>query len=98
MSVLAQCGYGRSDKIEKGLTAGFIKGVIMSPRDEKKDRLEDAILQWKKDYPNANVLFDPQFYATMLSAPKDGHLSEYDYYNNNCGLGRTHFSSSRIWF
>lgn len=96
MSVLAQCGYGRADKIEQGLTAGVIDGVIMSPRDENKDRLEAAILQWGKDYPNANLLFDPQFYATTLSAPKDGHLSEYDYYNNNCGLGRMHFSSSRI--
>jgi hypothetical protein len=96
MSVLAQCGYGRSDKIEKGLIAGVINGVIMSPRDEYKDRLEATILQWKKDYPNANIMFDPQFYATTLRAPKDGHLREYDYYNNNCGLGRTHFSSSRI--
>lgn len=96
MSILAQCGYGRSDKIEQGLTAGFIDGVIMSPRDENKDRLEMTIPQWGKDYPKANVLFDPQFYAATISAPKDGHLSEYDYYNNNCGRGRTHFSPSRI--
>jgi hypothetical protein len=96
MSVLAQCGYGRSDKIEQALAAEVIDGVIMSPRDEKKDRLEMAVHQLEKDYPNANVLFDPQFYATTLNAPKDGHLGEYDYYNNNCGLGRTHFSPSRI--
>jgi hypothetical protein len=96
MSILAQCGYGRGDKIEQGLDEGVIQGVIMSPRDERRDRLEQAINQWAKAYPKAVILFDPQFYAATLNAPRDGHLSEYDYYNNNNGLTRTHFSSSKI--
>ena len=96
MSILAQCGYGRGNKIEKGLADGVIKGVIMSPRDERRDRLELAIAQWGRDYQGAIALFDPQFYAATLNSPRDGHLSEYDYYNNNNGLGRTHFSGTRI--
>jgi hypothetical protein len=96
MSVIAQCGYGRGNKIEQGLENGFIQGVILSPRDEKRDRLEQAINQWGQDYADAVVLFDPQFYATTLNAPRDGHLNEYDYYSNNNGLGRTQFSSTRI--
>lgn len=96
MSLLAQSGYGRGGKIEQGLAVGMIKGFIMSPRDERRDRLEQAIAQWGQDHADAVVLFDPQFYAATLNAPRDGHLSEYDYYNNNNGLGRTHFSGTRI--
>lgn len=96
MSVLAQCGYGRANKIDQGLDDGVIQGVIMSPRDEGRDRLETTIRQWRNDYPEAFVLFDPQFYAATLNVPRDGHLSEYDYYGNNNGLSRTHFSGSLI--
>ena len=96
MSILAQCGYGRGNKIEQGLTDGVVHGVIMSPRDERRDRLEPSIQDWGGSYPNALVMFDPQFYAANLNNPRDGHLSEFNYYNNNNGLGRTHFSGTRI--
>lgn len=96
MSILAQCGYGRGGKIEQGLNDGVIHGVIMSPRDERKNRLEQAIHDWGDSHPNALVMFDPQFYAASLNNSRDGHLSEFDYYNNNSRLGRTHFSGTRI--
>jgi len=96
MSLLAQCGYGRGGKIEQGLNDGVIHGVIMSPRDERRERLEQDIGNWGNSHPNALVMFDPQFYAANLNNPRDGHLSEFDYYNNNSGLGRTHYSGTRI--
>lgn len=96
MSILAQSGYGRGNKIEQGLADNVIQGVIMSPRDERRDRLEQAINDWVSTYPNALVMFDPQFYAATLNTPRDGHLSEFDYYYNNSGLSRTHFSGKRI--
>ena len=96
MSLLAQCGYGRGGKIEQGLNNGVIHGIIMSPRDERVGRLERAIQDWSSSHPTAVVMFDPQFYAASLNNPRDGYLSEYDYYNNNSGLGRTHFSGTRI--
>ena len=96
MSILAQSGYGRGSKTEQGLNDGVIHGVIMSPRDERKDRLEQAVQDWGGSHPNALVMFDPQFYAASLNNPRDGHLSEFDYYDNNSGLGRTHFSGTRI--
>lgn len=96
MSILAQCGYGRGGKIEHGLNDGVIHGVVMSPRDERRERLEQDIKGWGNSHPNSLVLFDPQFYAANLNNPRDGHLSEFDYYNNNSGLGRTHFSGTRI--
>ncbi|MDP8239659.1 MAG: hypothetical protein P9X24_11270 [Candidatus Hatepunaea meridiana] len=96
MSILAQCGYGRGQKIEKGIDAGLIDGVIMSPRDERRQRLESDIQTWREAYPDAMILFDPQFYASKFTNPRDGHLSEYEYYKNNSGLKRTHFSPSLI--
>ncbi len=96
MSILAQCGYGRGNKIELGLDAGVIQGVIMSPRDERRPRLEQAIRDWGSNYRDALVMFDPQFYAANLNNPRDGHLCEFDYYDNNSGLGRTHFSGTKI--
>ncbi|MCK4786405.1 MAG: hypothetical protein KAV87_21790, partial [Desulfobacteraceae bacterium] len=101
MSLLAQCGYGRSNKIELGIDAGVIDGVIMSPRDETKQRLERGIQQWRVDYPDSFILFDPQFYVATLTPPRneplrDGHLGEYEYYNDNHPLRRTHFTPSRI--
>lgn len=96
MSVLAQCGYGRSSKVDQGLSNSVIQGVIMSPRDERRDRLEQAIQDWGSSNSSALVMFDPQFYAANLNNPRDGHLSEYDYYDNNNGLRRTHFSGTLI--
>ena len=43
MSILAQCGYGRGGKTERGLSDDVVHGAIMSPRDERKDRLEQTI-------------------------------------------------------
>lgn len=96
MSILAQCGYGRGGKIEQGLNDGVISGAVMSPRDERRARLEQDIHAWGTSYPGALVMFDPQFYAANLNNPRDGHLNEFGYYSNNSGLGRTHFSGARI--
>ncbi len=95
MPLLAQCGFGRSDKIEQGASAGSIAGVILSPRDERRERLETFCegLQGLDDF---TVLFDPQFYAASLSNARDGNLSEYPYYANNTGLSRNQFRPKQI--
>lgn len=96
MSLLAQSGFGPGQKIQKGLYEDIIHGVILSPRDERKDRIEQVMSDTRNSYPNAVLMFDPQFYAANLNNPRDGHLSEYDYYSNNNNLGRAHFSGTLI--
>jgi len=96
MAVLAQNGYGRSDKIEQGFNNNLIEGVILSPRDERRARLEEGIQQWRQQYGDKTILFDPQFYAATLRTPKDGYLNEYEYYGDNNGLSRTRFSQTKI--
>lgn len=96
MPLLAQCGYGRSDKIEQGIQAGTITGVILSPRDERRDRLESFCADLQRNAADSTVLFDPQFYAAPLTSPRDGNLSEYPYYANNTGLSRNQFRPRQI--
>lgn len=96
MPLLAQCGYGRSDKIEQGLGAESISGVILSPRDEARSRLESFHADIRRDAPAATVLFDPQFYAATLTNARDGHLADYPYYTNHSGLSRNQFRPRQL--
>jgi len=96
LSLLAQSGYGRADKVDRGLDENLIYGVIMSPRDELPTRIENDISQLRSDFPEAEILFDPQFYAATLINPRDGRLPDYTYYANHSALGRAQFSPSRI--
>ncbi|MBI1375133.1 MAG: hypothetical protein GC159_20635 [Phycisphaera sp.] len=96
MPLLAQCGYGRSDKIEQGIAAGSITGVILSPRDERRDRLESFYVDLRRGASDFAVMFDPQFYAATLSNVRDGNLAAYPYYANNTGLSRNQFRPRQI--
>ena len=96
MPLLAQCGYGRGDKIEQALRARSIRGAILSPRDETRDRLESFCASLRQDWPNAMILFDPQFYAAPLPNARDGHLADYPYYTDNAGLSRNKFRPREI--
>ncbi len=96
MPLLAQCGYGRGEKINLGLNVGSISGVILSPRDETRVRLESFQEELARDFPNSTVLFDPQFYAATLPNARDGNLADYPYYANNAGLSRNQFRPRQI--
>lgn len=94
--LLAQCGYGKGEKVQKGLRDGSVTGVILSPRDEPQERLVKFSRQIRDEFKNALILFDPQFYAATLRQPNDGKLSEYPYYSDNTSLSRTQFGARRI--
>ena len=93
MALLAQHGYGKSDKLTRGLDDGSISGVILSPRDETPDNLVCCINELRSSYTDATVVIDPQFYATMVTPARDGKLPEYEqYYRPN--LTRHDFTSA----
>lgn len=94
--LLAQAGYGRGEKVHHGLNDGLINGVIFSPKDERRERLEECVSDLGANRNNALVLFDPQFYAATLSVTRDGRLPEYDYYGEHAPLSRTQFSPRQI--
>lgn len=91
MTIYAQEGWRKSDKIDRGIGAGSIAGVIWSPRDEDPRSLPLTILDCRSAHPGAMMLFDPQFYATTVTNPRAGHLPDYPYYQH--GLSRASFSN-----
>jgi hypothetical protein len=88
--MFAQHGYGKTDKIQTGIQLGHISGVVLSPKDEDPARLVDYIEDLRRQFGDRiEILFDPQFYATTISAARDGHLPDYPYYQP--GLTRAQF-------
>ncbi len=78
MNILAQCGYGPSDKLIKGFESGCINGVVFSPRYMKPEKLREFVEELKDD--NRQLLMDPEFFATdLLKQPvaKLGSLEEW---------------------
>ena len=96
MPLLAQSGYGRGEKVNRGLEAGSIRGVILSPRDESRERLESFCAELAGMADTPTVLFDPQFYTATLRNARDGNLADYSYYADNCGLSRNQFRPSQV--
>ena len=93
MSVFAQEGYGKSNKIDLGIQDGSLTGIVWSPRDEDPSSVTTTISRYKASYPDMKMIFDPQFYITNLVSPRAGRLPDYPYYRN--GLTRASFSNPR---
>lgn len=90
MTVYAQHGYAKADKIERGVREGYLRGVVLSPRDEQPARLTDYLGSLHDEFgDDITTLFDPQFYASTQPSPRDGYLPEYPYYEP--GLTRGQF-------
>ncbi len=64
MKLYAQHGSLNGEKVNEGLTSGSVDGVIISPKDITAARLRDWVADCR---PKGDVLFDPQFYATIPS-------------------------------
>ena len=91
MTILAQHGWGKSDKIERGIADGSIQGVIMSPRDESPARIASFLSTIQ---PNVVRLVDPQLYAGTIWPVRDGKLPSYPHYRQH--LTPTSFSPAAI--
>lgn len=88
MKIFAQQGYGtgaNGGRISAGLAEGYLDGVIFSPKDSSKERLTELLKLFRDEYPEADRLFDPQYYASLL-AHDDGcrlgklESEDYDYF------------------
>lgn len=84
MKLYAQMGYGDGQKTLSGLTEGVIDGVILSPRDQRLDGIGDRIAGLTTAKANADILIDPQLYATFaasVEAARMGNLPEWPYFS-----------------
>ena len=80
MKLYAQHGYGEGDKIRNGLNSKYISGVIFSPRDISPQNLLAKLNEYSGEFPEAELLLDPQYYACLYSSHPNlnlGKLNEY---------------------
>lgn len=67
MKLFGQHGFGDGQKIRQGLDGGMIDGVIYSPKDISATKLRDSLDDLFENKPEAERLFDPQYYATLVA-------------------------------
>ena len=91
MSVYAQHGSRKSDKIQRAIEASLIHGVVFSPKDESPANLEALIRGLANDHHDIEYLIDPQFYISTVDSAREGHLPDYNFYRGN--LNRRNFIS-----
>ncbi len=80
MSIYAQHGHAKSNRITSALDANYLKGVIFGAKNESPDKLEECIAEMRASYPDTELILDPQFYVSALDRPKDRFLTQYPYY------------------
>lgn len=79
--ILAQHGYGPSDRVEVGLTDTSIDGVIISASNANPDQIQDYCSSIRKVRSDAFMLFDPEYYVNFIQeADKFGKLADYPYF------------------
>jgi hypothetical protein len=94
LKVLAQQGYAKARKIEDGLKSGAIQGAILSPRHERPEKLREVVASLTAQFTSAEILVDPQFYATTMAPDRPGYLPLYKEYFSP-GLARRDFIGQR---
>ncbi len=80
MSLLIQHGHGKSDKLDSAFGHEYADGVLFAARNEKPERLRQCIETLREEYPDKELLFDPQFYISTFNPPNDRYLPEYPFY------------------
>ena len=74
MKLFAQHGAQAGEKITEGLTQGLLDGAVFSPRDIALDTLRAKLEAMATNFPTAERLFDPQYYAVFLADNQDARL------------------------
>ncbi len=74
MKLFAQHGAQTGEKITEGLTQGLLDGAVFSPRDIALDTLRVKLETVATNFPTAERLFDPQYYAVFLADNQDARL------------------------
>lgn len=83
MKLFAQQGFGDGEKTLQGLSENLIDGVILSPRDLHPARTDEKITAFRNVRADAEILLDPQFYATFIAASetaRTGKLTEWPHF------------------
>jgi hypothetical protein len=83
MKIFAQTGHQTGDKATSGLQNEVIEGVIYNARNYNPQKAAERIDEARRESNEAEILFDPEFYATRQSgAPNSqlGSLEDWEYF------------------
>lgn len=80
MSLYIQHGHGKSDKIDLAIEDGSANGIIFAARNEKVEKLDHYLDQIIDPPSDLELLFDPQFFVSVLTPANDRYLGDYPYY------------------
>lgn len=83
MKLYAQLGWGDGDKTAQALRENLVDGVILSPRDVRPDKIAGKIATLISAAENADILLDPQFYATFVAGgdnARAGNLPDWRHF------------------
>lgn len=84
--LFAQSGYGKGQKIEKGIRDGLIDGVILSPKGESVHTIGNSVQSIREASKQILVMIDPQTYIMALPGDNaEGKLPEYPHYRLKIG-------------
>jgi len=83
MKIFAQYGYGEGQKINQGLADDLIDGVIYSPKDVTPQKLEEKLEELSSSYPEAELLFDPQFYVSLMGKNPNLNVGKLEGYTDD---------------
>lgn len=67
MKLFSQHGFNDGQKTFRGIELGVIQGVIYSPKDISLERLNEQLQNLSINFSQAERLFDPQYYATLVA-------------------------------
>jgi hypothetical protein len=83
MKLFAQVGHGLGDKVAIGLKEKLIDGAIFSPKDLKRETMVSRISEIRRDFPDAEIMVDPQFYVCLFAnspAINFGNITDWSYF------------------
>jgi len=86
MSLLIQQGYGKGDKINVCMEKKIVNGVILSPRDDTINNIEDLIKDIYEKDNKSKIIFDPQFYYSTYIDGTYKKLNDAEYFPGHIKL------------
>ncbi len=75
-----QDGHGPGTKVTSSLKEGLTDGLILEPRTKSPTTIAKYVEDIQDEYPEKRILFDPQFFASVIKADTYGKLNSYPYF------------------
>lgn len=79
--ILAQDGYGPSDKVEVGIDVGHLDGVILSTKTRRPETLPQLVSTLRSRDTLPQIFLDTHFYASDMNMTSPGNLKDFNLFN-----------------